>query len=164
MAVNETRLSNVELEDVQIRFRNFSGKPDDFNKMGKKQFQVVLDEADALAMQADGWNVKVGEPREEGDRPYYSIKVEVSDKVYLPRMVLITSRGRTNLDMQTCETLDYVDIEKVDVIINPSHWTVNGNSGIKAYLKSIYVTIKEDRFERKYAELGRDNAVDEWSR
>jgi hypothetical protein len=67
--------------------------------------------------------------------------------------VLITSRGRSNLDEHTVSTLDWVDILNVDLIVRPYEWTVNGKSGIKAYLQSIYVTIEEDPLEQKYAEL-----------
>ena len=66
---------------------------------------------------------------------------------------MITSRGRTNLDEGQVETLDWVDILNVDLIVRPYEWTVNGKSGVKAYLQSIYVTIEEDPLEIKYGEL-----------
>ena len=51
------------------------------------------------------------------------------------------------------ETLDWVDILNVDLIVRPYEWTVNGKSGVKAYLQSIYVTIEEDPLEIKYSEM-----------
>lgn len=167
MAPKETRLPNQELENVEIRFRNFSGKPDAFNTTGKREFHVVLSDADAEAMLKDGWNVKEKEGREEGDPPTKSIKVEVSYKARPPRIVMITSSGRTNLDEKTVGVLDFVDIQNVDVILNPYAWTMaSGASGIKAYLQSIYVTIKEDRFERKYSDtpIADMPRQDEWAR
>lgn len=167
MASKETRLPNQELENVEIRFRNFSGKPDAFNTSGKREFHVVLSDEDAEAMRRDGWNVKEKPGREEGDAPTQSIKVEVSYKARPPRVVMISSSGRTNLDEKTVSVLDHVDIQNVDVILNPYHWEMpSGATGIKAYLQSIYVTIKEDRFERKYSDrpVAEQPRQDEWAR
>ena len=49
--------------------------------------------------------------------------------------------------------LDWAEIENIDLTINPSHWEVNGNSGIKAYLRSAYVTIYEDELDELYSNV-----------
>jgi hypothetical protein len=49
--------------------------------------------------------------------------------------------------------LDWADITNVDMIIRPFSWEVQGKTGIKAYLKSIFVTIQEDALEIKYSEI-----------
>jgi hypothetical protein len=143
------------MEGVRIIFRNFAGKEGQYNREGDRNFAVLLDETVANAMTEDGWNIKWLKPREddEDDTRQAYLPVSVNFKGRPPRIVLITSRGRTNLDETTVETLDWVDILNVDLIVRPYEWTVNGKSGIKAYLQSIYVTIEEDPLEVKYSEL-----------
>jgi len=66
---------------------------------------------------------------------------------------MITSRGRTTLREDDVELLDWADIRIADLIVRPYEWAVNGKTGIKAYLQSIFVTIDEDALELKYSEV-----------
>lgn len=146
----------VLMEGVQIIFRNFAGKEGQYNREGDRNFAVLLDENIAKAMHEDGWNVKWLKPREteeEDGEPQAYLPISVNFKGRPPRIVLVTSRGRTHLDEDSIEMLDWADIINVDLIVRPYEWTVNQKSGIKAYLQSIYVTIEEDALEIKYSEL-----------
>lgn len=148
--------NTVLMEGVRIIFRNFSGKEGQYNREGDRNFAVLLDEKTAASMAADNWNVKWLRPREDeaGDEQTQAyLPISVNFKGRPPRIVLITSRGRTNLDESQVETLDWVDIINVDLIVRPYEWTVNNKSGVKAYLQSIYVTIEEDPLELKYSDL-----------
>jgi hypothetical protein len=139
------------VEDAQIIFRNFSGKEGQYNREGDRNFAVILDQHSADAMLKDGWNVRFLEPREEGDPKTPYIQVAVNFKNRPPRVVMISSSGRTPLSEDSVEVLDWADIQKVDLIARGYEWTVNGKSGVKAYLKSLFVIIEEDELERKYA-------------
>lgn len=152
MAKND---SNVMIEGARIVFRNFSGKEGPYNREGDRNFAVLLAPELAEAMKEDGWNVKYLKPREEEDEPqaYVSVSVGYNNKARPPLVVMITSRGRTNLDESTIEMLDWADIRNVDLIIRPYFYSVRETSGVKAYLQSIYVTIEEDALALKYSDV-----------
>lgn len=139
------------VEDARIIFRNFSGKEGQYNREGDRNFAVVLPPDIAEQMILDGWNVRLLEPREEGDlpTPYISVAVNFSNRP--PRVILLTSTTRTQLDEKSVEVLDWSDIRTADLIARGYDWTVNGKTGTKAYLQSLFVTIEEDFLERKYA-------------
>ena len=141
------------MEDARIVFRNFAGKEGMYNREGDRNFCVLLEDDLAADMKADGWNIKRLKPREGDEQGTAYIQVSVGFKGRPPRMVMITSRGRTDLGEDECILLDWADIDKVDLIIRPYHWNVNGRTGVKAYLKSIFVVIHEDYLELKYADV-----------
>lgn len=143
----------LSIEDARIIYRNFKGEERQFNPAGKRNFCVVIEDpqlADDLL--ADGWNVKTRAPFEEGDEPMHYLPVEVSYKRRPPRITLISSRGKTMLDEEAVEMLDYADIQHADIIINPYNWSMRDGSGVKAYLDVAYITIQEDVFADKYAD------------
>lgn len=139
------------VEGTRLIYRNFAGKIGPYNATGQREFSVVLpmEEADRLA--SLGWNVKIKEPQEEGDEPFAFITVKVNFKFKPPRIVIMTTKARTQLDEDGVAVLDYADINFADVICNASYWTTNGKSGISAYCKSLFVQIEEDALEQKYA-------------
>lgn len=141
----------IKIEDARLIFKNFAGKEGQYNEKGERNFAVVIDPESADQFAADGWNVRQRPPREEGDEPTFYIPVKVNFKNRPPRIVMITSAGRTHLDEDSVETLDWADIRLADLIIRGFEWEVNGKSGTKAYLQSLFVTIEEDELEQKYA-------------
>lgn len=145
---------NITMENVRIIFRNFAGREGMYNREGERNFAVLLDDPKLVKMLVkDGWNVKYLKPREEGDEEQAYLQVSVNFNGRPPRLVMITSRGRTNLTERECEVLDWADIRECDLIVRPYEWVVNGKTGIKAYLQSIFVTIEEDALELKYASI-----------
>lgn len=151
--------TNITLSGARILFRNFSGNASQFNASGNRNFCVIIDDPKLVEqLEKDGWNVRWLQPRDEGDSPkaYLQVKVQFpkeGSKARPPKVVLITSRGNTILDESTVGMLDFAEIANVDMILRPYNWNVQGKYGVKAYLKSIYVTIVEDELEQKYAAM-----------
>jgi hypothetical protein len=149
----------ITLEGVRIIFRNFSGLAGRFNTAGDRNFCVCIPDDIAKAMTKDGWNVRWLQPRSEDDVPqaYLKVSVKYENKegrpVTPPRVVMITSRGKTKLSQDMVAVLDWADIINVDMIIRPYEYDVGGRTGISAYLKSLYAEIKEDELELKYIDV-----------
>lgn len=151
------KASKISIEGARIGFLNFSGKEGNYNPAGRKNFCVFLESDLARTLQEDGWNIRWLKPRDEYEEEQAYLQVAVRFDNYPPKIIIKSSRGQTLLNEETVSLLDWADIEEVDLILSPGHWTMykgtpNEKQGIKAYLKSMYVLIAEDEFEKKWAD------------
>lgn len=147
------------MENARLIFRNFEGREGDYNRKGDRNFGLVIDDKELVEqLIEDGWNVKSFVPKNNDDyddepETVYWLPVTVRYDNVPPKVVLVTRRKKTKLDEDNINTIDYANIEKADLTVTPYEWTVNGKSGIKAYLQTMYVKIIEDEFADKYADL-----------
>ena len=128
----------LQVNDTRIIYRNFRGEGSKFNREGDRNFAMIIptqDLADELINR--GWNVKIKEPREEGEEPF---------------MYLVTGDRTNRLDEDVVSMLDDIDIRSVDLDIRPYDWEVNGKTGRTAYLQAMEVTQEIDRFAARMAE------------
>lgn len=141
----------LQIDDARIIFRNFSGAPSKFNREGDRNFAVIIPEQEiADALIAEGWNVKIKPPREDGDTPFMYLPVKIKFNDRGPRVYLKSGSNIIRLDEESVSCLDHVDIISVDLDIRPYDWNVNGMEGRTAYLQSIQVTQEIDRFYDQY--------------
>lgn len=139
-------------------FMNFSGEATKYNRAGKRNFCVEIeDEEWAKKLKDDGWNIKTLDPRDDDELPVYYLNVEVSFENIPPSVYLVTSRKKTRLKENAVSMLDSADLKNVDLIIRPYNWEVNDKSGVKAYLKTGYFTIVEDALASKYDDITEDD-------
>ena len=147
-------VNNINIEGATIIWKNFSGERDKFNP-GKRGFSVVIDDSVmADELKQEGWNIKE-RPLQEGADPSeqeWTLPVKLNMNRYT-QVWLIVGNHKTLLNEDSIAQLDVVDIVNCDISIRPYEWEMSGRTGITAYVDSMYVTIRENKFAEKYADL-----------
>lgn len=142
----------LQIDDAKIIFRNFEGRGDKYNREGDRNFSILIEDPDtADALAEKGWNVKIKPGRDEDEGPFMRLPVKVKFTDYGPNVYLVTGDRRNELDEESIGCLDNIDIESVDLDIRPYDWEVNGRTGRTAYLQSMQVVQRIDRFAARYA-------------
>lgn len=147
-------IDDLVLENTRIIHKNFEGRPGEFNRAGDRSFSAVISPELVDALREEGWTVKELPPREgiDGSESLYYIQTRVNfDSNRPPRVCIVTKNGLVELTPETVKTLDSAEIVKVDCTLHPHKWqNANGKSGVKAYLRNMFVTLREDVLSEKY--------------
>lgn len=142
----------LQIDDAKIIFRNFEGRGDKYNREGDRNFSLLIEDPDtADSLIENGWNVRIKPGRDEDEGPFMRLPVKVKFTDYGPNVYLITGDRRNELDEESIGCLDNIDIESVDLDIRPYDWEVNGRTGRTAYLQSMQVVQRINRFAARYA-------------
>lgn len=157
MKINFTKTGILQIEGARIVYRNFSGVQTKFNREGERNFSVVIPNQEiADELIAEGWNVKIKQPREgyEDEGPFMHLPVKIAFNSRGPGVYVRSLDNVVRLSEETVGMVDELDIASVDMDVRPYDWEVNGKTGRAAYLQSIEITQNIDRFGARYAEQG----------
>lgn len=146
----EVRDLVIENAELIMAWRNFAGNAKKFNQEGDRNFCVIIPEDSVENLIEAGWNIKTLKSRDEEDEPKHYLSVSVRYGYYPPNIYIVKGKTKTKLTEETVRMLDWAEITNVDVVIRGYCYEVNGREGVKAYVKTMYVTTAEDPFATKY--------------
>lgn len=145
--VQDGNMEIMQIDDARLIYRNFTGRGDRYNREGDRNFSVVIPDAETADLIASrGYRVKVKPPREEGEDPFITLPVKLKFNDRGPLVYLVSNGKQQRLTLETAGMIDHIDIVTVNLDIRPYDWVVNGDTGRTAYLQSIQVFQKCDRF------------------
>lgn len=149
-------MERLQLENVQILFKNFNGTKGQFNEAGNRNFSILIDDMDlAERLIAQGWALKPLKDDEGNTEAYHlPVRVNYGGRV-APRIYKVSESNRSSvlLEEKTVGVLDYLPIDRADILLNPYEWEVRGERGVKAYCQTAYMVIEESELDLKWAEF-----------
>lgn len=148
-------IDDLEIENAQIKwpFSHFDGKKDVFNEEGQRNFTIIIPPENAQFLIDEGWPIRESKTLEEDDPPEYLLKVHISYKYEPPKIFLIKGNRKVRVEKESeLSDISRSTCDNINVIISPSRWVHGAKTGISAYAKEIYATVKESRFSEMYAD------------
>ena len=161
MKIKQNDNGILELDDATILWPNFSGHGSKYNAEGSRNFNVSFDGVDRDVIdelkEKYGWNIRVKPHKDDPDKDYVTMKVNVGYKYKPPQIILYTGKRAKELTERNVGKLDDIDIERVCMDIRPKEW----EKGITAYLQSMRVWQRESRFDKYDEEYDFNDDVDD---
>ena len=157
-------VDNVTIRDLSgrhILFRNLEGRKDAYNVNGQRSFHIILDSDFAKVLEKDGWNIRWRPARDEGEPPTPTLQLFARYDVMPPKIWIVTKNKKTLLDENTVKSFDWAEIDKLSLTVRPYQYEFNGKYGIKAMVKTMYVTIVEDELDAEYYDIATDGEPEE---
>ena len=165
----------TDLEDGDLIFRNFTGRPTDVNPGGGvrtfaiafKNYNADFDEEVAKAcdiMSEEGWNIRVKEKGKDGTSPYIPgaiydyenhkiyLSVEARFNNYPPDIhIIVEGKGRDTIySEEMTPAIDSLTLHNISVELSPRHWDDRGTDRIKAFLATMWAIAEPNPYEERY--------------
>lgn len=111
------------LKGEDIIFKNFTGRESEFNMAGSRNFNLIIRDAElAQALNEEGFNIKIREPRDESEDTMYHLKISVRYRKrdgglvkFPPKVTIDNGRSAVKLDEDGVGDLDDLRINECDV-------------------------------------------------
>lgn len=161
MAIRSNMPLEINIRNAIINWIDVSDAPSAENPNGKAHIAIIVDDGDvATAMMRDGWPVKE-KTNNDGD-VYYTMNIKVDFRHKPPKIRLFTNRSDKFLKADTVCALESAEIERADIqAVQYNYKTPMGQTGISAYLKTLYCKIKCDPFEEEWEDMYRHSDSDD---
>lgn len=140
------------VKNAKLRYCNFSGAPDKFNKKGQiPNFCVIIPEEDVGYFRDDiGFNVKT-RVTDNGTYHYLKINIGRYADIYLRDANGEMHKLSPLVEDGQIQILDNTKFDKVDLMITPRNWDMGDRHGCSAYLKELFAS-----------EIGHSELYQEW--
>lgn len=141
----------VEIKNARIIYKNFAGRADKYNEKGKRNFALVLNQAQADDLANKGFNVKSRPPRDAQDDTLYYIKVNVQfDTAGRPPRVVMVEDVQTKLSEDMVDLLDDMYIDYVNIRFRGYEYDPGKQS---AFLQTLYAAVKTDDLASEFSDV-----------
>ena len=114
--MKKERVPNIEFEDAQIIFKNFSGEASAYTREGDRKFDLVIDPEIVDGLIADGWNVKKWQ-NENMEEPLYHLPVKVRFDNFPPKVYKLNLSICTSNTVNSSKTLNNTNRIPVNIVV-----------------------------------------------
>lgn len=154
MLDEKIRPKDLVMQNARIlpgSYKNFSGVGTKYNQEGSRNFNLLLDNETAAALEEEGWNVKwTKESPDRPSEPFLKVNIKYYDNFAPDIDVVKLDTGRiTHITEKTINELDNMNIEYVDVVIRPKWYEMSEtNKGWSARLQELNAYVQGSPIKR----------------